>query len=353
VAEKTGIEWTDATWNPVRGCSRVSEGCRYCYAEAVAARFSGPGLPYEGLAADGKWTGKVKLIEKHLADPLRWTKPRRIFVNSMSDLFHEGLSDEEIAVIFGVMASARRHTFQILTKRPARMLEWFRSFERDRPDSLAVIREFNRTHEQQIDEDQADASALFGIASKVMGNEAVYEGHDILRLPTGWPLPNVWLGVSVEDQKTVDERIPLLLQTPAAVRFVSYEPALGKVDFTRIGVGTSCEIDALQGGANVLHDATLPREAIKIDGLDWVIVGGESGSKARPFDVAWARRIVKDCATAGVACFVKQLGARPRGAQRISEASVFHGDLTLKDRKGGDMAEWPEDLQVRQFPEAR
>src|SRR5689334_413781 len=126
MGDGTGIEWTDATWNPIRGCSRVSEGCRNCYAERVASRFSGPGMPYEGLAKDGKWTGAVKLVQEHLEDPLRWKRPRRIFVNSMSDLFHESLKDHEIGAVFSVIEAARNrgHVFQVLTKRPERMQAW-------------------------------------------------------------------------------------------------------------------------------------------------------------------------------------------------------------------------------------
>ena len=306
---KTKIEWTRGddgelgyTWNPVRGCSRVSEGCRHCYAEAVAARFSGPGLPYEGLAADGKWTGKVKLIEKHLADPLRWTKPRRIFVNSMSDLFHEGISDEDIARIFVVMQKAKQHTFQVLTKRPKRMLEWCGKIIRQRGDSE-------------------------------------------------WFLPNVWLGVSVEDQKTADERIPLLLQTPAAVRFVSAEPLLGPM-----------ELKEFINDGWLGHESGGPQGWINDPLLDWVIVGGESGPKARPMLLEWARKIVADCTAAGVAVFVKQLGAAPvderKDVKCYSQRKTGTGEhfvyidthLLLKDRKGGDMAEWPMDLRVRDFP---
>ena len=199
----TSIEWTDDTWNPTRGCSRVSEGCRNCYAERVAARFSGAGKPYEGLAtmtpSGPRWTGKVALIEEHLADPLRWRTPRRIFVNSMSDLFHESVPDEWIDRIFAVMAIARDHTFQILTKRPERMREYL---------------------EQVSDERDMQRWARWADIAKSPCAAGMFDELD-------WPLPNVHLGVSVEDQATADARIELLLQTPAAVRWASYEPALG------------------------------------------------------------------------------------------------------------------------------
>jgi protein gp37 len=313
---KTSIEWTDATWNPTRGCSRVSEGCRNCYAERMALRFMGPGQPFEGFAkviaprdsldrVGGRrngWNGSVKLVPSKLDEPLRWRKPRRVFVNSMSDLFHEALSDVAIATVFGVMRETPEHTFQVLTKRAARMLTW---------------------------------------------TTGMHGAHFSL------PLPNVWLGVSVEDQRTADERIPLLLQTPAAVRFISYEPALGPVDLRpyvalldvlccpRCGFRTNrkTELDCPNDGVALGPDVR----------LDWVIVGGESGPGARPFDLAWARSIVYQCREASVPVFVKQLGAQ---WARIGANHRQIGRHSAKrvSPKGGDPSEWPEDLRVREFP---
>jgi protein gp37 len=280
---KTKIEWTSnddgtpgRTWNPTRGCSRVSEGCRNCYAERIAARFSAgqkedptncdpplceldPPLSdktlgiFEGFAirtpSGPRWTGKVELIESKLTEPLHWKKPQRVFVNSMSDLFHEALPDDAIGRVFAVMALCPHITFQVLTKRPERMLEWSRRiFPHD-----SVMHIMSRDH-------GVDAFAL------------------------RWPLPNVWLGVSVEDQATADARIPLLLQTPAAIRFVSYEPALGPVDF-----GTW--IDPMW-----------------VPNLDWIICGGESGPGARPARPDWFRQVRDQCQAAGVAFFFKQWG---------------------------------------------
>jgi protein gp37 len=298
----TSIQWTDKTWNPVRGCSRVSEGCRNCYAEKVAARFSDAGMAYEGLATRGpaRWTGKVRLIEGHLNDPLKWREPRRVFVNSMSDLFHESLSITHQTDIFEVMAKCPQHTFQILTKRA---------------DQLYRMKQIG-----------------VGVAYR-LGKESV---------PDFWPLPNVWLGVSVEDQKTADQRIPLLLQTPAAVRFISAEPLLSPVNLYNY-------LD--RPG---LYDAT--------QRIDWVIVGGESGPGARPIELSWARSLAGQCRVAGVACFMKQLGARP-----FVDANEWHNNLplrsyqddhalpgkvklALRDRKGGDITEFPADLRVREFP---
>ncbi len=289
----TGIEWTDETWNPTRGCSRVSPGCVNCYAERTAMRQIHDG--YKGLVhiANGHpaWTGVVRVMKgKTLEAPLHWRKPRRVFVNSMSDLFHEAIPFEAIDEIFTVMVAASQHTYQILTKRADRMLEYFRSGRHDGgngPDR-----------------------ATYHLDGKI------------------------WLGVSVENQKYADERIPLLLQAPAAVRFVSYEPALGPVDFNR-------------------YVATFAMNA-KGDyhtGLDWIIVGGESGPGARPFDVAWARNIVKQCKAANVACFVKQLGAYPVESWAGTNG-VNVMPKTLLDRKGGDPSEWPEDLRMREFPSA-
>lgn len=294
--QSTAIEWTDATWNPVRGCSRVSEGCRNCYAERVAHRFSGPGQPYEGLTqiVNGRaaWTGKVQLVEKHLLDPLGWKpvweefgsltdggrackqqRPRRIFVNSMSDLFHENVPDEWIAKIVAITIRAHWHVYQVLTKRPGRMR------------ALLFSVDFWRLVNAQI---QAD---LGGVAS--------WKG-----LPD-----NVHLGVSVEDQKSADERVPLLLQTPAAVRFLSAEPLLAAIDLTRISQGANCWVDVLNAKWFSYHaiGGKLTRPSY-FGKLDWVIAGGESGPGARPMHLEWARSLRDQCIGADVPFFFKQWG---------------------------------------------
>jgi len=291
MADQSQIEWTDATWNPIRGCSRVSEGCRNCYAERVAARFSGVGKPYEGLvrrspSGAGGWTGEVRFIEDRLADPLHWKKPRRIFVNSMSDLFHEKVQDEWIDRIFAVMALCPQHTFQVLTKRPERMREWFDNTGRDGVAVTAKYPEFEAFKRVSLAE-------------------------------TMWPLPNVWLGVSVEDQTTADERIPLLMQTPAAVRWVSYEPALGPVDFNNY----------LPPDLNAFTDWK---------GLDWIVAGGESGPGARPTHPDWFRSVRDQCVAAGVPFFFKQWGAWSPGwqASQIKSGSLIHTPCQLLDHEG-------------------
>ncbi|MDE2467382.1 MAG: phage Gp37/Gp68 family protein, partial [Bradyrhizobium sp.] len=275
----SGISWTDETWGPVRGCSRVSQGCTRCYAERIAARFSGSGQPYEGLAkqtpSGPRWTGNVKLIEERLLDPLKWRKPRRVFANSMSDLFHENLPDAAIDRVFAVMALAPQHCYQILTKRPERMLRYF---------SLGGLRE-----------------ELIGIEAERVSGIA---RHTDAMQPR-WPIPltNVWLGVSVEDQATADERIPLLLRTPAAVRFISAEPLLGPVQLARKWIGRG---KPLGGGPQC--DLSRPWEApASMAGLDWFICGGESGPGARPMDIEWARSLRDQCNAAGVAFWMKQL----------------------------------------------
>lgn len=307
-----GIAWTQKTWNPIRGCSRVSEGCRFCYAETFAARFNGPGEPYEGLVtrtSNGpRWTGVVREVPEHLHDPFKWRKPQMVFVNSMSDLFHESLSDEAILRVFDVMRQADHHVFQILTKRPERMRDFCQRvrFEGMRESRIWLA-------------DTAD-----GPGYRLMG------GNGCSGMP--W----VWLGVSVEDQAAADKRIPLLLQTPAAVRWISAEPLLGPVDLSHYFFKDR--------HGNYPFPYLEEKHRTKwVDLLDWIVVGGESGPGSRPFNTLWAQQIIRQCREAGVAVFVKQLGAKP-------EWGPDGARYELRDRKGGDMSEWPEDLRIREYP---
>lgn len=342
MSSATSIEWTDRTWNPVRSCSRVSEGCRNCYAERQAARFSDPGRYAHGFVERTKsgprWTGRVELVPEKLAEPLSWRKPQRVFVNSMSDLFHGDLPDEDIVRVFAVMHQAPRHTFQVLTKRPERMREWF----------TRSVHWNAYTRMLKLTGPLTDA--------RIAGNP--------------WPLPNVWLGVSVEDQKTADERIPILLDTPAAVRFVSAEPLIGPVKLHEYLLGfaagngvADCSCGHGHGFYRCpnygsvsakchIRECGCPgfTKARGASGLHWLIVGGESGPGARPCDVAWIRSIVKQCKSAGVACFVKQLGSNPWADQSRCDEPANHWIHRLRDRKGGDLDEWPSDLRVREFP---
>ncbi|MHB8303633.1 MAG: phage Gp37/Gp68 family protein [Acidobacteriaceae bacterium] len=298
MGSKTGIEWTDATWNPLRGCSRVSEGCRNCYAETMAHRFSGPGKPYEGLTqivnGHPAWTGKVMLVEKHLLDPLKWRmvrtqtepeeiagwyseRPRRIFVNSMSDLFHPNVPDAWIAKIVAVMIRASFHIFQVLTKRPERM------------SRLLTSADFWR-----------------------LVNAEIYASVGVI---VNWKeLPSkVHLGVSVESAEHKD-RIDILRAVPAAVRMLSLEPLLADLG----------EID--------------------LAGIGWVIVGGESGPGARPMHLDWARSLRDQCVTASVPFFFKQWG--DYYAHTNGRSCAWHPDgWNPENKKGGsllDGREWKE-----------
>lgn len=346
MADGSSIEWTDATWSPVVGCTRVSAGCDNCYAVRQTRRLAAFGqAKYQGLVNEGKghFNGVARLHRPSLGLPLGWRRGRRIFVNPMSDLFHEGISFEEIAAVFGVMAGTPQHTFQVLTKRPQRALEWFRWLSLMAPAREAV-------------------RCLVLALTRGVEASKIYRGTD--RLPV-WPLPNVWLGVSVEDQQTADERIPVLLQCPAAVRFVSYEPALGPVDFKRFMPRplfhcSECGKEKFRDDCRRCGTFDNPASN-EICGLDWIIVGGESGPGARPFDVAWARETVRQCREAGVACFVKQLCARPTlGAAQTwgggGDVVVHHpgpDEIRLHHPKGGDPDEWPADLRVRDLPRSQ
>lgn len=249
MGDKTRIEWTDATWNPVTGCTKVSPGCDHCYiARTPPFRIAGRKFNQPGT---GGTTG-VQLHPERLDQPLRWKRPRRVFVNSLSDLFHDEVPDDFIAHVFAVMALARQHTFQVLTKRHGRMRSLLNSdtFRRSMYDWLVSI-----DHQ------------------KISNNRLA------------WPLPNVWLGVSVEDQKRAEMRIPALLGTPAAVKFLSCEPLLGPVDLRLVCTCEEC------GG-----------------GIDWVIAGGESGRDARPAHPDWVRGLRDQCEASRVAFFFKQWG---------------------------------------------
>ena len=302
MSDDSKIEWTDATWNPVTGCTKVSPGCDHCYAETFAERWRGtPGHHFEqGF--------DVRLWHDRLEIPLRWKRPRRIFVNSMSDVFHEKVPDGFIACMFAVMAATPQHTYQVLTKRHGRMR------------SLLSSPEFRLT-------------AAFAGLSK---------GLDIEDAP--WPLPNVWLGVSAEDQHWADIRVPALLATPAAVRFISAEPLLGPINLIGqggdlVGAGWHALPDPPEydGGNPVCQDHGMENCSQGCQFVDWVIVGGESGPGARPMEADWARSIVRQCEAAEVSVFVKQLGA-------VAGRSLGAG------RKGGDWDAWPSDLRIREYP---
>lgn len=267
MSAKTGIEWTEMTWNPVAGCSLESPGCKNCYAMRLAYRWSKTdkaAAKFDGLtsvSANGTpvWTGIVRLVERSLSEPRSWKRPKRVFVNSMSDLFHPALSDADIARVWAAMASAPQHQFQVLTKRHTRLRDWL-----NQPNTPSLVE---------------DAMYSLGVGS----------------LWLQWPLPHVWIGVSVEDQQRANERIPTLLECPGAVRFLSMEPLLERVSITAAVTSTYHSEAA----------ATMP----SVSDLDWVIVGGESGTGARPLHPDWVRAIRDECAAASVPFFFKQVGS--------------------------------------------
>lgn len=379
-APKTKIEWTDATWNPVIGCTPVSPGCLNCYAATMANRLqANPQTPeyhrrtvgcnevgrcaecgntgaveIDGVdqtcpnrktiriaeVRNGRavFTGDVRTLADRLLEPLKWRKPRRVFVCSMSDLFHERVPVEFINRVFGMMAMCPQHTFQVLTKRPQRMAEYLAANNRSAcvADAVRVLRLAG--HGNPIDDPTTRMK---------MG------GYNLRT----WPLANVWLGTSVEDRDRL-KRIEALAECPAAVRFISFEPLLE--DLGDIRPWLRMLVKAAGGD---------PRRV-------WPIVGGESGPGARPCNVEWNRGVVRQAKDAGMPVFVKQLGRMPvaRGAalSKWAEEQGWHlphegqdaidndgpqsngAELTprLSDSKGGDPAEWPEDLRVREMPEA-
>jgi protein gp37 len=336
----TAIEWTDETWNVFVGCSKVSEGCRNCYAinqayrnNAIAQTMPNPGRMryYDGLTQKTEnrvdWTGIVRFVPEALEIPLRWKKPRKVFVNSMSDLFHESVREEHLDQVFAVMALSPQHTYQILTKRPGRMLEYLRS-----------------------------AKNRIRIAAVDLGRATNTEQGAIESCQWDWPLPNVWMGVTVENQKAADERIPLLLQTPAALRFLSCEPLLERLDLTQRKIGRDKYNYLLNswspcGGAG---GATAGGRISTLQSvLDWVIVGGESGPGARPCDTDWIYSIVEQCKNSDVAVFVKQMGSKLLCECRTPEHPNWDelGPIYRMTGKGTDINEWPERLRVREFPE--
>lgn len=303
MTDNTKIEWAEATANYVNGCSVVSPGCTNCYAMRSGGR-NLPNYPSTGLTKATKaghvWTGEVRANVKVLDQVLRWKKPRAIFWNAHGDLFHENVPDEWIDRQFAVMALTPQHRHMVLTKRPKRMREYL--VERNGMGCSQICRAINE------------------IPNK-LGDR-----HGALSMP----LPNVWLGTSVEDQARADERIPHLLATPAAVRFISAEPLLGPVDLTRIEWGGDMiwgRTDALAGVKTCLEFPGEPRPAK--GRINWVIVGGESGPGARFMSDDWAQALVDQCKAACVPVFVKQLSSG--GPKAIKDIEAFPLGLRVRE----------------------
>lgn len=334
MAENSRIQWTEATWNPSTGCDRVSPGCDNCYALTLAGRLKTMGQPKYQTDGDPRTSGPGFGLAVHadaLSIPLRWRKPRRVFVDSMSDLFHDDVPDGFIARVWDVMARSPQHTFQILTKRHARMRSWVTRWadrtgdgNHDRglppmPRGPEAVRETYTSGRARLFADMLDS----------MGEPpegCAYPLYDWMEGQRFWPtvLSNVWLGVSVEDQKWADIRVPALLDTPAAVRWLSCEPLLGPVDLRDCAGVDAVEPDWVggpAGGSGSPHPL-----------LSWVVVGGESGKGARPMRLPWAGSLVRQCQEAGVPVFVKQLGSR-------------------WGRDHHDIDRFPPDLQVREYPQ--
>lgn len=345
MSDGSSIEWTDATWTVAVGCTRVSAGCDNCYAATFVHRGlheSHKGLtvlrPKSAKRPGVDWNGKVRIVPKNLSLPLKWRTPRRIFVGSMTDIFHHRTSMKYIAALFGVMAMASHHTYQILTKRPDRMLEFFAWLDEQSKAFRADARALANANGNRVKPDPRvlyciDIAEREGIVSPDLASAT--------RAYSEWPLRCVHIGASVEDQATADERIPLLLKVPAVIRWVSCEPMLGPVAFDTICSSTTGHGQALQTYANA---------------LSWVVVGGESGAKARAFDVGWARDVIAAGRLGGMRVYVKQLGSHPRsssaGDKRHCGDTMLPSPfrMFLEDCKGGDEQEWPDDLRVREAP---
>jgi protein gp37 len=274
MSQATAIEWTDVSWNPVHGCSKVSPGCAHCYAETLSLRYGQTAKPWTPANAAENVTLKPHKLREPLSKRKPYDRPCRVFVNSMSDLFHEQVPDEYIGRVFGVMASAPQHTFQVLTKRPERMRD--------------VIRASSWEWSSEFADGWRDTAPSAA---------------------AGWPLPNVWLGTSIENRRFVG-RADLLRETPAAVRFISAEPLIGPLVARFEPDG---ELGEWVWPDGTVHDGN-DMPGLNLDGIDWLIVGGESGPGHRPMREEWARDLRDTAQAAGTAFFLKQWGgARPGG----------------------------------------
>lgn len=320
----TTIEWTEATWNPIAGCTVHSPGCTNCYAMRTAARLAiipATAPIYAGLTQPSKagpvWTGKIVVNESTMLAPLRRKKPTMYFVNSMSDLFHESVPDEVIDRVFAVMALCPQHTFQVLTKRSERM----RAYLNDPTTPGRISKIVNEWPETDVGH----------------GNEFTAD----VRLYDFWskrtPLPNVWLGVSVEDQKRADERIDDLEATLAAVRFLSIEPLLGPIDLSQWLVCPNARDGLLMDPSTGAYECCTKCDWTGVIGsIDWIIVGGESGPGARPMHPDWARSLRDQCAAADVPFFFKQWGEwMPHPTGEPITIRQYHDSIGYIDRDTG------------------
>ncbi|WP_279480297.1 phage Gp37/Gp68 family protein [Aureimonas sp. SK2] len=331
MADNTKIEWTDATWNPITGCSVVSPGCTNCYAMLLAGTRLSNHPSRIGLTRDTKggpvWTGEVRFNEGWLDQPLRWRRPRMIFVCAHGDLFAEGVPDEWIDRVFAVMALAPQHVFQVLTKRADRMRAYLsgnrfgdgHATERIGYAAMQLVDEATGGDETKSPPWPYDPSRISSLLHGPTPDSPIvlYRRREI------WPLPNVWLGVSAEDQRRADERVPQLLATPTAIRWVSAEPLLGPIDFRDIKPADRYEVDALTG-----YD--FDQGGVR-NRLDWIVAGGESGHGARPMHPSWVRSIRDQCAKTGVAFLFKQWGALIESDQLFDRSARSDAVMIYRD----------------------
>jgi protein gp37 len=282
----TSIEWTQVTWNPTTGCDRISPGCDHCYALTLAKRLKAMGQPKYQHDGDPRTSGPgfgVAMHEAVLAEPLRWRKPRVVFVDSMADLAHAKVSREFLVRVWATMAATPQHTYQILTKRPERL--------------RAVLTDQGCGCQQPHEPGCHFRSAVAAEAAR-LGGAAAVEGTQV------WPLSNVWLGTSIETDDYA-RRAAVLRQVPAAVRFLSLEPLLG------------------------------PLPSLDLTGIDWVIVGGESGPGCRSLDLGWVRDLRDRCVGLGIAFFFKQVGGRtPKAGGRLLDGRTWD-ELPARGAAGG------------------
>lgn len=293
----TGIEWCDETWNPVTGCSKISPACDNCYAERMSKRLAGR----FGYPQDEPF--RVTMHPEKLAQPLRWKKPRRIFVVSMGDLFHVDVPNNYIAAIFGVMAACPQHTFMVPTKRARGMKHWF-----DCVNGSEILEPWRICRNACVNTIPCGSSLIEELKQDIV-DQQIMSGLDT------WPLQNVWLGVTAEDQQRANERIPVLLSIPAAKRFVSCEPLLGPIDLRGYLWCESCGYSKRDQEIHWDHHLCSPE--LKI--LDWVIAGGETGPKARPMHPNWVRWLRDQCIGSHTHFFFKKWSGTQRNGRLLDD----------------------------------
>lgn len=354
------LKWPIDSWDFLIGCSYTSPGCTNCYGKEKAAWHANKYVssPYRKVLQkhDGKyvaWNGEYAHVVGKFLAPLNQVRPRMILTNSTGDMFHPSVPHHMIAAAFGVMAAATRHTFLIVTKYPHRAKDFFdRALEDDRTRNPGIEATPGRLH----------------CIHEALVYEMTYSGKEDFHtkwcpeIKGPWPLPNVWLGVSVENQVAANDRIPHLLQCPATVRFVCYEPALSPIQLDVLDYGSFASLSGLTGDISMAGRGTSPgMEFSKYPGLDWVVISGESGKQARPHELSWARSIVRQCRAADVPVHIKQLGSdvietgAPDGSHDALDMQMqgagFSRIHTLKlTGRGEHMSEWPVDLRIQEWP---